>query len=155
MVHKVPHNHVNFLCPCTATPSVFQLLHRSGSWNQSAQHWSHMTPRRKRYVFAVSVIHQSRQPYSPQTQCYIRWQSAVEVTISVACPATFSGQWVCIRLGPFAVFCQLVWGGRVGDVDETDKDGTEGITVPLWWFTPGISTVLFVRLLDYNNIYVF
>lgn len=46
----------------------------------------------KRHVFAVAVIHQVQQAYSPLTECYLRWQSAVEATVSIQHPASVSGQ---------------------------------------------------------------
>lgn len=113
---------------CSQSHPVLQLKHCSGRWNQSALHWSHMPEGRKRHVLAVAVIHQLRQAFSPQTQCYLRWQSAVELTISIPRPATVSGHWLHIRFSPFAVLCQPVRGGRVRDVLLPQED--EADTLP-------------------------
>ncbi len=83
---KVPSKHANTLCH---HPQLFTIT--SSTPAETLLRRSHMPEGRKRHVFVVAVIHQERQACSPQTQCYLRWQSAVEVTISTRRPASVSG----------------------------------------------------------------
>lgn len=105
------------------SPPVFQLKYCSVRWNQSPLRWSHKPKGRERHVFAVAAIHQVRQAYSPLTERYSGWQSAVEVTISIQRPVAVSGQWLWIGFSQFAVLCQIVRDRRLRGVLLSSRHG--------------------------------
>lgn len=77
----------------------------------------------------MAVIHQVGQAYSPQTQCYLRWQSAVEVTISIPRLAIVSGRWLYMSFSPLLSSVSL---SEVGVLVVSSCPVSETDTTQLW-----------------------